>query len=102
MGAMAIRTCVRGLLSYAPEFEEWASTRADGGITRSARCRYGVWLRHLIVTFQSGLSTTPQVAEPGPGESIGMGLDPLLCGVRAYTYPGCDRVRGCPQQPGGS
>ena len=99
---MAIRTWVRGLLSYAPGFEEWASTRAGGGSTRSARYCYGVWLRHLILASQSGLSTSPQVvAELGPGESIGMGVDALLCGVRAYMYPGCDRVRGCPQQAGG-
>jgi hypothetical protein len=59
--------------------------RAGGGSTRSARYCYGVWLRHLILASQSGLSTTPRVvAELGPGESIGIGLAALLSGARAY------------------
>lgn len=76
---------MRGLLSYAPGFEWWVSTREGGGGTQSAKYCYGVWLRHLILASQSGLSTPPQVvAELGPGESIGIGLAALLCGARAY------------------
>jgi SAM-dependent methyltransferase len=61
------------------------STRAGGGGTLSAKYCYGVWLRHLILAGQSGLSTTPEiVAELGPGESLGIGLAALLSGARAY------------------
>jgi len=82
---MPTRTWVRGLLSYAPGFERWASTRAGGGSTLSAPYCYGVWMRHLVLAFQSGLSTTPEVvAELGPGKSVGIGLAALLCGARAY------------------
>src|SRR5438270_13975513 len=71
LAAMAIRTWVRGLLSYAPGFEEWASTRGGGGSTRSARYRYRLWLRHLILTSQGGVSISRQVvAELGPGECM--------------------------------
>ena len=82
---MPIRTWLRGLLSFAPGFEQWASTRSGGGGTLSALYCYGVWMRHLTLASQSGLSTTPEVvAELGPGKSVGIGLAALLCGARAY------------------
>jgi SAM-dependent methyltransferase len=82
---MRFRKWARGALSYLPGFEAWASTRAGGGGTLSARYCYGVWMRHLTLGFRSGLSRYPEVvAEVGPGSSIGIGLAALLCGSRAY------------------
>lgn len=58
--------------------------RASGG-TCSARYCYSVWLRHLIRLHENGCPTAfNSVAELGPGDSIGMGLAALLCGVQRY------------------
>jgi hypothetical protein len=56
------------------------------GVTPSARYCYAVWLRHLVMAAQHGLDTDPgQVAELGPGDSIGVGLAALLCGAQRYS-----------------
>lgn len=53
--------------------------------SNSARYCYSVWLRHLVVAFQNGLTTHPRaVAELGPGSSLGMGLAALLSGADSY------------------
>lgn len=56
---------------------------ATGG---SARYCYSVWLRHLVLAAQHGLNADPkQVAELGPGDSIGVGLAALLSGAERYS-----------------
>jgi hypothetical protein len=56
------------------------------GGTNSARYCYSVWLRHLVMAAQNGLNADPKdVAELGPGDSIGVGLAALLCGADHYT-----------------
>jgi SAM-dependent methyltransferase len=58
--------------------------RGTGG-TVTARYCYSVWLRHLVLAHQHGLSAAPDtVAELGPGDSIGIGLAALLTGSRRY------------------
>jgi len=55
------------------------------GDTDSARYCYAVWLRHLTMSRESGLSDTPRVvAELGPGDSIGIGIAALLTGAEKY------------------
>jgi len=56
------------------------------GGTNSARYCYTVWLRHLAMAARYGLNTDPKdVAELGPGDSIGSGLAALLCGAERYN-----------------
>lgn len=56
------------------------------GGTSSARYCYSVWLRHLSMAAGLGLNTDPKdVAELGPGDSIGSGLAALLCGAERYS-----------------
>jgi SAM-dependent methyltransferase len=55
------------------------------GGSNSARYCYSVWLRHLVLAAQRGLNSDPKdVAELGPGDSIGVGLAALLCGAERY------------------
>lgn len=57
---------------------------STGGTDKSRYC-YSVWLRHLIHAHQSGLKEIPQnIAELGPGDSIGLGLAGLLSGAEKY------------------
>ncbi len=59
--------------------------RPTGG-TDSARYCYSVWLRHLVVAARYGLAEVPSdVAELGPGDSLGIGLAALLSGAERYT-----------------
>jgi SAM-dependent methyltransferase len=56
------------------------------GGTSSARYCYSIWLRHLVMAASKGLNTDPSdVAELGPGDSIGAGLAALLCGAERYN-----------------
>ena len=58
--------------------------RGTGG-TNSARYCYSVWLRHLVIAHMNGLPTAPtNVAELGPGDSLGIGLAALLSGANNY------------------
>lgn len=55
-----------------------------GGSISASYC-YSVWLRHLVLAREHGLDADPKdVAELGPGDSIGVGLAALLCGAERY------------------
>lgn len=74
-----------GLASFIPGVYPIFSklTRRHGSI--SARYCYSVWLRHIVMAHQYGLSPYPKVvAELGPGHSIGIGLAALLSGAEKY------------------
>jgi hypothetical protein len=72
-----------GIASFIPGFNQLY--RRDTGGTCSARYCYSVWLRHLVLASESGLSSLPTVvAELGPGDSLGTGLAALLSGVERY------------------
>jgi len=80
---MGLKHIVRGVLTYVPEIEKIMPSRTGG--TNSARYCYSVWLRHLVMAKQAGLSTRPKVvAELGPGDSLGIGLAALLSGAQKY------------------
>jgi len=78
---MRLRLMIGGAKSYIPL--PW-SYRGTGGTTSAEYC-YAVWLRHLVLVHQSGLSTNPPtLVELGPGDSIGVGLMALLTGTQNY------------------
>lgn len=82
---MRAKAIARGLLSRVPGFEAVYAKWRGGGGTRSPRYCYSVWLRHLVMAHQHGLSTAPRiVAELGPGDSVGVGLAALLTGSEQY------------------
>lgn len=59
---------------------------SNTGGTSCARYCYSVWLRHLWMAHESGLLTSwpRDVAELGPGDSLGIGLAALISGVETY------------------
>jgi SAM-dependent methyltransferase len=78
-----IKPLLKGMISYFPLLNELVS-KGTGG-TVSARYCYSVWLRHLTMAYENGLSTIPDViAEIGPGDSLGIGLAALISGANKY------------------
>lgn len=75
---------LKGIATYVPRSQKlYDQPRRDGTI--SARYCYSVWLRHLTIAYQNGLSTQPDVsAELGPGSTLGTGLAALLSGTNKY------------------
>lgn len=84
-----IRPLLTGIASYVPGLYKFSSrAKSSGGAacgTNSARYCYSVWLRHLVMIYNNGLTTHPDViAELGPGDSLGIGLAALLSGANKY------------------
>jgi hypothetical protein len=78
------RPVIRGLMSCVPGLRPILSEKGTGGTNSAAYC-YGVWLKHLCLLSESGLDGLPEtVVELGPGDSLGVGLAAVLCGVRKY------------------
>jgi hypothetical protein len=80
------RVILTGLLSYTPlwNLRSKLVKPAIGGASSASYC-YGVWLKHLAAAYDCGLRKVPEVVvELGPGESVGVGLAALLCGVSRY------------------
>lgn len=74
-------TLAKGLASYVPGIFNFVAPTDS----ISAQYCYSVWLEHLILANDSGLSTPPGViVELGPGSSLGVGLAAMLCGVDKY------------------
>jgi len=81
---LSIRTAVKGLLTFVPGIKRVLPERGTGG-TNSAHYCYGVWLKHLTLLWENGMRSMPNtLAELGPGDSLGVGLAALLCGVKRY------------------
>jgi hypothetical protein len=75
---------LKGVVSRIPGAYTALARKKTGG-TDSARYCYAVWMRHLVMAHQNGLSTCPEVvAELGPGDSLGAGLAALLSGASRY------------------
>jgi SAM-dependent methyltransferase len=83
----ALEVLVKGLATYVPGYQRLLDKlgfSCPGGTITAEYC-YSVWLRHLELAHQHGLSTEPAVvAEIGPGNSLGVGLCALLTGARVY------------------
>lgn len=81
--SLKARSLIIGMATYIPGFAGLTARKTGG--TASARYCYSVWLRHLLMLQRSGLPTTfDSMVELGPGDSLGIGLAALLCGVERY------------------
>tara|TARA_B100001057_G_scaffold161708_1_gene162352 strand:- start:16876 stop:17811 length:936 start_codon:yes stop_codon:yes gene_type:complete len=73
-----------GIASIFPGIFKFFAKPTGG--TSSAEYCYSVWLRHLIVSNNNGLKGVPSnVAEIGPGDTLGIGFAALLSGADTYT-----------------
>ena len=83
MTELRIRALAKGLATRVPGLRAFACRHSGG--TESARYCYSVWLRHLVMAGNAGVSTRPErVAELGPGDSFGIGLAGMLSGTDHY------------------
>ncbi|MHB2153607.1 class I SAM-dependent methyltransferase [Calditrichota bacterium GD2] len=59
----------------------------SGGTFRADYC-YSVWLRHLVMLHKSKLirhvDEIKNIAEIGPGDSLGIGISAIFCGINNY------------------
>jgi hypothetical protein len=79
---MKIKPIVKGLGTFIPGLKKVLPQKGYG---RTAYYCYGVWLKHLTLLWESGMNFIPQtLAELGPGDSLGVGLAAMLCGVNNY------------------
>lgn len=73
-----------GLVMLVPGWRRLVRPQRTGGTVDPDYC-YSTWLRHLVRLHQAGLPTNmKEVAELGPGDSLGVGLAALLSGVERY------------------
>ncbi len=83
MPQVKIKMLLRGLASFAPFATRLTLHRASGSVC--PRYCYSMWLRAFIRLHRTGLlSRVADVAEIGPGDSLGMGIAALLCGADHY------------------
>lgn len=79
---MKIKYLLKGLFKNIPGVEKIYNFHKETGGTNNARYCYSVWLRHIIHAYESGYHKIPvQVAELGPGDSLGIGISALLSGA---------------------
>ena len=79
---MQLMPVVKGALTWVPGVMALKGIRPTGGSTTADYC-YGVWMKHLVLLADAGMSRIPTtVAEAGPGDSLGTGIAALLCGAR--------------------
>jgi|UniRef100_A0A7V6A327 SAM-dependent methyltransferase len=87
MNLKILEVLVKGLATYVPGYQrvlDKLGYSCPGGTITSEYC-LSVWLQHMELARQHGLSSTPEVvAEIGPGNSLGVGLCALLTGSRVY------------------
>ena len=77
-------SAAKGIVTYIPGIRRVLLQKPTGG-TISAKYCYGVWMKHLTLLWENGLRDIPDtIAELGPGDSQGIGLAAMLCGVNNY------------------
>jgi hypothetical protein len=82
---LKFKPAIKGLLTFIPGASKVLLTGGTGG-TISAEYCYGVWLKHLTFLSETGMEGIPHtLAELGPGDSLGIGLSAMLCGVDKYV-----------------
>ncbi|HUK01336.1 MAG TPA: methyltransferase domain-containing protein [Steroidobacteraceae bacterium] len=86
---MELLPIVKGLATYAippqSRIRKLIATQAPQGGSRSAQYCYGVWLKHLCLLAKCGyIANRGNVAEFGPGDTLGAGIAALLSGASGY------------------
>lgn len=83
--AYHVRSLARGLSTYVPALNV-LGMQAHTGHTNSARYCYSVWNRHLVrIRKHRPEAAINDVAELGPGPSLGTGLAAIIGGVASYV-----------------
>jgi hypothetical protein len=82
MNKEKLKPILTGIIKHIPGVKKILS-KGTGGTIESRYC-YSVWMRHLINwnTMKDGIPEN--VAELGPGDSLGIGLASLLSGSRHF------------------
>jgi hypothetical protein len=81
---MKVSPIFKGLATYVPGLYSYLQRRSVRHTVTAEYC-YGVWLKHITLLSANGMNRLPaDVAELGPGGSLGVGLAALLCGVERY------------------
>ena len=81
---VTLKNYAKGLATFIPGLYKYSCSGTGGTI--SARYCYAVWMRHLIFLSRNNfpLSNLKKIAELGPGDTLGIGICALLCGVNEY------------------
>lgn len=77
---------IKNLIRSIPGYEYLKNVNhGNGGETMNSRYCYSVWLRHLVHAYNNGLNSIPSnIAELGPGNSLGVGIAALISGSNKY------------------
>ena len=85
MDKQLLKSYIKGALTFIPGLHAIAPKQGTGGGTDSADYCYGVWLKHLsLLSTHETFKMPSNVAELGPGSSLGVGLTALLSGCSSY------------------
>lgn len=82
-----LRPIITGAMSFVPGINLLQGRRSKKGTggTNDAKYCYDTWMKHLILLNHAGMTTLPvSMGELGPGDSLGVGLMAMLCGVSHY------------------
>lgn len=91
---MKAKYLIKGIIKNIPGIEFFYKFYNRVGETSNAKYCYAVWLKHLILAHEKGLSSIPEkIAELGPGDSLGVGLSALLSG--STQYYALDALKSC-------
>ncbi len=76
---------IKGIIRNIPGIKFLRNNKGSTGGTCDGRYCYSIWLRHLVIGFENGITTLPKVvAELGPGDSLGTGIAALIGGADKY------------------
>ena len=85
MNRFLIFKIIKSLINFYLYKDYRTAASQKGGVKNTGRYCYSVWLRHLVKAHENGFNTFPNnVAEFGPGDSLGVGFAALLSGSKKY------------------
>lgn len=82
---MKLKVILRGIIKkHIPWLYNKLKKKGTGGTDTALYC-YSVWLRHFVLLRKNGMNEIPKtVAELGPGDSLGIGLNALITGAETF------------------